>query len=183
MAKASMGVLTILYPVVVFYSIQANFVWAPITVLVVLMYARALQSGCSRSTLGWLGLVMIGAVLILTLFGIDIEIFKFYPAIVSLLVASVFLMSLRRRETALEVLASRFVDLDGEVGARSYIRRLTFAWGIVVAANSIVAAWTAIYSTNEFWVLYNTVYSYCFMGMFAAIEWLYRQSYKRRKAS
>ena len=59
--------------------------------------------------------------------------------------------------------------------ASRYTRRVTLAWCAFFVVNGAIAAWTAVYSSREAWVLYNGVIAYLAMGTLFAGERLLRR--------
>lgn len=170
------------FPVVVYFSLKADVLWPPSIVLLSLVALRVLTSGLGRTALS--AAAFAGAMLLIcaTVWFEDARLFKVYPVAMSLAVCATFTLSLWQPKSLLEAFSERFVDLDSEVDARPYLRRLTGFWAFVLFANAVLAAWSAVCASEEFWVAYTTLYSYAIMLSLGAIEWLYRQYYKRRRA-
>ncbi len=52
---------------------------------------------------------------------------------------------------------------------------MTLVWSIFFVVNGSVAAATALWASDEIWVLYNGFIAYLLIGTLAAGEWLLRQ--------
>lgn len=104
---------------------------------------------------------------------------KLYPVCISVLVGSLFALSLRQKESLIERLARlRGADMTPE--AVRYTRNLTLVWAILLYANALVALYLARFGTTEAWTLYCGFLSYLIMGGFMGAELLFRQYYMHR---
>jgi uncharacterized membrane protein len=104
---------------------------------------------------------------------------KLYPVCISVLVGSLFALSLRQRES----LITRFARLRGAnitPEALRYTRNLTAIWAILLYVNAAIALYLARFGTTEAWTLYCGLLSYLIFGGFMGGEFLYRQYYMRR---
>ena len=169
------------FPAVVYFSLKVDVVWPPSIILLSLVALRALTSGLA--SLGVSAAAFAGAMLLVvaTMWFDEVRLFKVYPVAMSLAVCVTFTLSLWQPKSLLEAFSERFVDLDREIDARPYLRRLTGFWAFVLFVNAAVAAWSAVCASEEFWVAYTTLYSYAMMLAIGALEWTYRQYYKRRR--
>ena len=103
----------------------------------------------------------------------------FYPALMSSLIALMFLLSLFADRTLIE----QMVRLSGKSfppEALMYMRGLTKAWVVLLSLNALIAGYSACCQSNEFWLLYNGVIAYLIIAFFILIEWLYRGRYMRK---
>ncbi len=101
---------------------------------------------------------------------------RFYPVLISLCVALLFALSLRAPESLIE----RLARLAGETitpRARSYTRKLTLIWALLLFGNALVALYLAIFASLKSWALYNGLVSYVFFAVFFALEYTYRRYY------
>jgi uncharacterized membrane protein len=106
---------------------------------------------------------------------------KLYPVCISVLVGSLFALSLRQQESLIEKFARlRGADMTPE--AIRYTRTLTALWAILLYANALVALYLARFGTTEAWTLYCGLLSYLILGGFMGGELLYRHYYMRRLA-
>lgn len=107
---------------------------------------------------------------------------KLYPVLVNIVLLVVFGWSLWSPPSVVERLARlQHPDLPGE--AVAYTGRVTAVWCIFFVVNGSVATYTALYSNDATWALYNGLWAYVAMGALMAGEWLVRQRVKRRHRS
>lgn len=104
---------------------------------------------------------------------------KAYPILMSGGMALAFGRSLLSPPTLVELLASLRTP-EIEPAARAYMRKVTWAWFLFLAANSLVSALTLASGEMRLWTLYNGLLSYLLMGLLFAAEWLIRQRTLRR---
>jgi uncharacterized membrane protein len=106
--------------------------------------------------------------------------FLWYPCIVSLCVASLFLVSLWTSQSVCERVADKF---EGPLDQfqRNYCRYLTLVWCGVVGMNAVVAGVLAYQEEVDLWGLYNGFMSYLLMGGFMVLEYLFRGYIKKRR--
>jgi len=174
----------VIFPLLVYFSVQADSVWPLSLTLLLLVVVRIGLNGAWHSVTAKLTLLATLTLILVALWLNNVSLFKIYPVVMSFAVAMTFALSLKQPKTLLEKVAERFADLDKEKGSRFYLRRLTVAWTILLIVNGCFSAWTACCTSLQFWVAYNSVYSYLIMLCFGGLEWLYRQHYKRsRQAS
>lgn len=106
------------------------------------------------------------------------QLLRFYPVLISLGMAAIFLHSLRTDVPVIERLA-KLLEQDISPVAKSYMRKLTLVWGFVLLLNAAVA-YATVFAGRDVWALYNGLISYLLMGSFFAAELLFRQFYRRR---
>ena len=105
---------------------------------------------------------------------------RFYPVIISLALASLFILSvLTNRPLITETLRKLKRPLPQE--AITYLHRLTLLWGLLLLANAGVAAYTACCMSLAQWTLYNGALSYLIFALFFLLELVFRQWFKHRK--
>jgi len=102
---------------------------------------------------------------------------KFYPVMVSAGFFVLFTSSLFTSMSFVERLA-RLRESHLSEKAMAYMRQVTIAWCVFFVLNGMVAAYTALWGSEEVWVLYNGLISYLLMGVLAGGEWLVRQGVK-----
>jgi len=99
---------------------------------------------------------------------------KFYPVMMNLGFLVLFASSLFSPVSFVERLA-RIREPDLPIKAVIYTRKVTWVWTGFFLVNGTVAAITALWATDEVWMLYNGMIAYLLMGTLAAGEWLFRQ--------
>ncbi|HET9679516.1 MAG TPA: hypothetical protein VFP95_03015 [Gammaproteobacteria bacterium] len=171
-----------LYPVLTYLGLQVlDPVWL-LSFLLGLLVLRALliwwRGGAARL---WAATTLLAALVIAAgayWLGDRVSL-RFYPAVMSCLVASVFFASLLIGRPLIEQLA-RLQNPDLPPQGVRYTRNLTGVWVIILLVNSAIAAWTALYASFASWALYNGLLSYLFLGSVFAIEYLIRGRVKQR---
>lgn len=99
---------------------------------------------------------------------------RLYPAAVAGGMLLLFAMSLHTPPSMIERFA-RLSQPDLPPEGVRYTRRVTQAWCLFLAANMLVALYTALYSSRDIWALYNGLIVYVLMGIMFAGEWLVRK--------
>jgi uncharacterized membrane protein len=95
---------------------------------------------------------------------------------------TVFGFSLWRPPTIVERIA-RLHEPQLPVQAVAYTRKVTIAWCGFFLVNGTISAASALWASNQVWVLYNGLLSYVLIGLFFAVEWLLRQRMRARVAA
>lgn len=102
---------------------------------------------------------------------------RFYPVLVSTVLLAVFGSSLLRGPTVVETLA-RLQDPHLSAEGVAYTRRVTQVWCGFFIGNGAVALATALWASDEVWMLYNGLISYVLTALLFGIEWLVRPKAK-----
>ncbi|MBI2769156.1 MAG: hypothetical protein HYX47_06015 [Burkholderiales bacterium] len=106
---------------------------------------------------------------------------KLYPAMVNAALLLVFGASVLRPPTVIERIA-RLAEGALSPPVVAYTRRVTVAWCIFFACNGIAAFATAVWASDEAWLLYNGLLAYLLMALLFAGEWLVRRRVRARLA-
>jgi uncharacterized membrane protein len=108
-----------------------------------------------------------------------------YPVLVSLGLASIFIFSLFNSQTIIEkfalleraslnyVISDKVKELDTK--EKNYCRALTKIWIIFFTLNAVVAIWTIEIATKETWAFYNGVLSYVIAAALFVAERILRK--------
>jgi len=104
---------------------------------------------------------------------------RFYPVMMNLAFSLFFFMSLRQEVSLIERFSQFFVKNPAPY-QRTYMRGLTKVWAGILLINAAIAAYTACCSSLQIWTLYNGVISYVFFGLFSLAELVNRYFYKKR---
>ena len=99
---------------------------------------------------------------------------KFYPVTVNLGFLLIFTLSLISPPTVIERFARIQNPNLGDSGV-SYTRKVTWVWCCFFIVNGSIAAATAIWASEEVWVLYNGFIAYILIALLFAAEWLIRR--------
>ncbi|MGO4330502.1 hypothetical protein AB4Z48_31665 [Cupriavidus sp. 2TAF22] len=169
--KLLLGVLTLCYPVTIYFGLQH---WSP-RVMALALVALALLRVLTSRQAGWRLLAVLAAALAAVVAASNHAMpLKLYPVLVNGAMLAVFGWSLRHPPSLVERLA-RLREPDLPPAGVAYTRRVTQAWCVFFIANGTVAALTAVLASDRVWALYNGGIAYGLMGAMFAGEWLVRQ--------
>ncbi len=175
---AVLVVLTVLYPLGVYLAMGRV---APQWLAVLLVLLAMVRAVVTRQRFWW-AVALGAAVLALAAWWQgDALAVKLYPVLVNAVLLVVFAVSLRYPPTVVERLA-RLTDPDLPPSGVRYTRKVTAVWCVFFVANGAAAAYTAAFSSDATWALYNGLIAYVLMGCLMGIEWCVRQWVKRRGA-
>lgn len=182
LSKLSMlaaALATLAYPLVVYLGFgRIEPFWLAIA-LVALVLVRALAT---RDAV-WLFAAVGASILALaSVMGSSWVPLKLYPALVSAVLLVVFSASVLRPPTVIERIA-RLAEPGLPAAAVPYTRAVTLVWCVFFVCNGSIALATALWASNEAWVLYNGLVAYVLMGALFAGEWLVRQRVRARIAA
>lgn len=168
----------VLYPLLVYFSLPKLGVTALALGLLAIAWARFALNNQWRQPKAYLLPGAIALICLLAIVRQDPLYIKFYPAVMNLSVGLIFAYSLTLEKTIIERFAQRFKpEKAAQPQVKRYLRKLTIAWSVLLIANALVAAYTALYSSAEFWALYNCVISYLIMAAFFVLELVFRYFY------
>jgi uncharacterized membrane protein len=105
---------------------------------------------------------------------------KLYPALMNLLMFSLFFSSLFTSSSLVERIA-RLREPDLPTQAIKYTRKVTMIWCVFFVLNGAIALWTACCASLLTWSWYNGLIAYLLMGAVFIGEWSYRVYYVRPK--
>ena len=174
------ALLLVLYPLLVFYGLQA---YGPRLLACVLILTALIKLGFNKLTRQPIGngvWLLVAAMLGggLTLVTGSVIGLKCYPVIINLVLLVVFGLSLRRPPTMIERFA-RLQTPDLPEAAIAYTRTVTQVWcGFFILNGSI--ATLSVFASDELWALYNGLISYLMMGLLLAGEYLIRRRVQRK---
>lgn len=184
--KIIITLLTLLYPLVVFYGLAEFSVRMVSVALLILFLLRlfilrkkslSLNEDKKVNILGPLvskiiSLIVLAFLLFSFVFNADIGLL-FYPVIINASLALVFLYSLANPPPIIERLA-RLTQADLPAHAVAYTRTVTKVWLGFFILNGLVASYTALFTSLQTWTLYNGLIAYILIGVLFALEYLVR---------
>jgi uncharacterized membrane protein len=170
--KVVVIILTIGYPFMVYWGLQHYSAAKLLPLLLALLALRWLVGNRPGERPVLIAILAIVLTVAFT-WGHQIGL-KFYPALVNLGLLVLFAGSLLSPPSFVERLA-RLREPDLSPAGVIYTRRVTLVWCIFFIVNGSVAAATALWASNEIWVLYNGFIAYLLIGTLTAGEWLVRQ--------
>jgi uncharacterized membrane protein len=167
---ALVGVITLAYPMLIYWGLgrfePRHLAW----VLVAVVLARALITRQLFASVAALGA---GVLAWLSFWGNALWPLKLYPVLVNAVFLVLFAMSLWHPPTAIERMA-RLARPNLPPSAVHYTRRVTQVWCVFFGLNGSVALATALWASDDVWALYNGLLSYVAMGVLLAVEWFVR---------
>ena len=170
--SGAIGILTMLYPIGVYFGMLYLEPWKIASLLFVLLGIRLLLS---YSIKHWSSpLLLIGMLYcVFAIWSNEIITLRFYPVIANAAMLMVFSWSLFSPQSLIERLAKiqhPNLPLEGII----YTRRVTQIWCIFFIFNGGIALITALWSSFEVWSLYNGLIAYILMGTLFLGEYLIR---------
>lgn len=182
--KIILTLVTLLYPLVVFYGLAEFSVRWVSFALLLLFLIRLLILKNSNATKNSAAQVLspkaskvisflaLSFLLMSFIFGDDTGLL-FYPVIINSALALVFSYSLANPPPIIERLA-RLTQADLPPHAIAYTRTVTKVWLGFFIINALIASYTALFTNIETWTLYNGLIAYILMGVLFAGEYLVR---------
>lgn len=176
MRLAWLGLLTVLYPFLVYFGL-GHFEPRWLSVLLAVMaIARALATRERVWLVSAAGALLLAAI---TASANQLLPLKLYPVLVNTVLLAVFATSLLHPPTVVERLA-RLRDPDLPISGVAYTRRVTQVWSGFFLINGGLALFTALWASDAVWTLYNGLIAYGLMGLLFAGEWLVRRRVLKR---
>ena len=173
-----LGLLTMAYPVVIYFGLQH---YSPRVMALALVALALLRATTSRQA-GWRLVALLAGLLAAVVLVSDHALpLKIYPVLVNVALLGVFGWSLAYPPTLIERLA-RLREPDLPAHGVAYTRRVTQAWCVFFVCNGTIAAITAFAASDRVWALYNGAIAYGLIGAMFAGEWLVRQRVRARHA-
>ena len=170
--KLAVVLLSLAYPFLIYWGLQHFAAAKLLPLILVILAMRWIVGGQSYERYLLLGIL--GALLLVVLaWGSQLGL-KFYPVMVNLGFFLLFAGSLIYPPPIVERLARlRSPELPPE--GIVYTRKVTWVWCGFFVANGLIATYTAVWASDEFWVLYNGFVAYLLIGLLAGGEWLVRR--------
>ena len=170
--KAAAILLTIAYPFMVYLGLQ-HFPAERLLPLLLLLLVLRWFSGNRPAERPLLIAILVSVLAVGYLFGHQLGL-KFYPALVNVALLIVFAGSLLSPPSIIERIA-RLRDPQLSPAGVAYTARVTLVWCLFFVINGSLAAASALWASDEVWLLYNGFIAYLLMGLLFAGEWLVRQ--------
>lgn len=169
--KLAVVVLSIAYPFLIYWGLQHYPATWLLPLLLVILGLR-IVGGRAFERLLQIG-ILVALVFIALVWGHRLGL-KFYPVMVNLGFLTLFAGSLIYPPPIVERFA-RLRDPGLSPRAVAYTLKVTWIWTGFFIVNGSVAAVTAIWGSDELWVLYNGFIAYVLIGLLAGGEWLVRR--------
>jgi len=166
------AMLTLLYPLAVYFGVNYIEPWKLASILIVLL---VIKLAISYSDNHWSRPLLLAGVLYcgFAIWSNSLVSLLFYPALVNGVMLVIFSSSLLSPRSLVERLARiQHPDLPPE--GVIYTRRVTQIWCGFFIVNGVIALATALYSSFEVWSLYNGLIAYLLMGILLGGEYVVR---------
>ena len=172
--KLAVLVLSIAYPFLIYWGLQHYSASRLLPLLFLLLGLRWIVGGKSseRTTLI---VIMAALVFIVLVWGHQLGL-KFYPVMVNIGFLSLFVGSLIFPPPIVERMA-RIREPDLSPRGVAYTYKVTWVWIVFFIINGSIAALTAVWGSDEIWVLYNGFIACLLIGILFGSEWLVRRRY------
>jgi len=173
--NALIGLMTLLYPLAVYFGIQY---FEPRIVAMLLCGLSVLRLGIANHP--WMRPVLIAGLCFggFAVWSNQLITLRFYPVLVNAVMLLIFAASLIFPPSLVERLA-RLQEPDLPADGVFYTRRVTQVWCGFFVINGGLALSTALWSSFEIWSLYNGLIAYVLMGLLFGGEYLFRMRWKR----
>lgn len=174
--KVVVALLTIAYPFMVYWGLQHYAAASLLPILLLLLVLRWFTGNRPGERFVLLAIFAVVIVVAFT-WGHQLGL-KFYPALVNLGFLVLFAGSLLSPPSFVERLA-RLRDPGLSPAGVAYTAKVTLAWSVFFVINGSIAAITALWASDEIWLLYNGFIAYLLIAALAAGEWLLRRRVMR----
>lgn len=169
--------LTLAYPFCVYWGVQAYDGQALLPLLLAILLLRWGSARHRGERVALLLTALVLTVLVLN-WGASVGL-RFYPVLVNLGLLLLFGGSLFASQTLVERLA-RIREPDLPAQGVAYTRKVTLVWCGFFLVNGLLSASTALWASEELWLLYNGLIAYLLIGLLMALEWCVRQRVRSR---
>jgi len=166
------AMLTMLYPLAVYFGINYFEPWKIAGILIALLLIKLVTSYSDNH---WSKPLLMAGVLYcgFAIWSNNLVSLRFYPALVNGVMLVIFSWSLLSPPSLIERLARlQHPDLPPE--GVIYTRRVTQVWCGFFIVNGVFALVTALWSSFEIWSLYNGLIAYLLMGVLFIGEYIVR---------
>ena len=174
--KVAVITLSICYPFMVYWGLQYYDARLLLPLLLILLGLRWL-TGTGVAEHKVVIITLLGIIVIAMIWGTQLSL-KFYPVMMNLGFLTLFASSLLSPPSIVERLA-RLKEPDLPPEAVAYTYKVTQLWSAFFLVNGAIAAITALWASDEVWMLYNGFIAYLLIGGLAGGEWLVRQRVRR----
>lgn len=166
------------YPLIIFFGLKflaPRYVALMLGVLLFIKWRR--DAALWLKSLAKINLAIVMALLSLILATLiyDSEfLLRLYPVFVNIGMLILFVFSLIFPPTIIESFARVRTPNLTSAGVQ-YTRTVTYVWCAFFIINGLISLYTACYSNQATWALYNGLIAYLLIGLLFAVEWLFRR--------
>lgn len=168
--------LTLCYPFLIYWGLQYYDVRVLLPLLLLLLALRWV-TGAGIAERKIVVATLLGLIVIVLVAGSQLGL-KFYPVLINAGFLVLFTSSLFSPPTIVERLA-RIKEPDLPAAAIRYTRKVTWVWSGFFLFNGLIAAATALWGSDEVWMIYNGMIAYGLIAALSAGEWLVRKRVRR----
>lgn len=172
--KLAVLVLSIAYPFLIYWGLQHYAASSLFPLLFLLLGLRWIIGGKSFERTILIAIMAV-LVFIVLVWGHQLGL-KFYPVMVNIGFLSLFVGSLIFPPPIVERMA-RIREPDLSPRGVAYTYKVTWVWIVFFIVNGSIATLTAIWGSDEIWMLYNGFVAYLLIGILVASEWLVRRRF------
>lgn len=177
------ALLFLAYPLIIFFGLQIlepRYIAALLAIILLIRWRQNMHR--VLNTLSKFHFVLLALLLMLisvTFIANSEDLLRIYPAAMSLGMLLLFGLSLIKPPSMVEIFA-RASTPELSPPAIAYTRKVTQVWCIFFLINSLIALYTALYTSREIWAYYNGLIVYIIMGLLFTGEWLLRRRFTAR---
>ena len=166
------ALLTVLYPLAVYFGVNYFEPWKLAAILMILLLIKLATRYADHH---WSKPLLMAGVLYcgFAVWNNNLVSLRFYPVLVNGVMLAIFSWSLLSPPSLIERLA-RLQHPDLPPAGVCYTRRVTQVWCGFFIINGVIALATAVWSSFEFWSLYNGLIAYLLMGLLLGGEYVIR---------
>lgn len=175
--RIALLVISLLYPLAVYVGLQ-HFDARSLVLLLIAVAGLRVLSDAESVHLHWLWVPLFGLLVFWILISNSDVGLKLYPVLLSLSFLTMFAWSLKHPPSIVERMA-RLREPDLPAAAIPYTAMVTKVWCVFFVVNGSISFATALWASDELWLLYNGLISYVLMGILFGGEWLVRQQVMR----
>lgn len=182
--NAVLIVLTVLYPVGIYFGLQYLQPRYLILALVALLALRFITNAPAAKQQRQQQFVFFAVIMLFASFVFinnRQESLLFYPVVVNAVMLVLFSSTLLFPPSMIERLA-RLGTPDLPDAAIAYTRKVTMVWCVFFILNGTIASLTAVFADMATWTLYNGFISYVLMGCLFLVEYVVRLQIKKRQS-
>ena len=164
--------LFLLYPYLVYQSIESGVVWLAPAIFSAIFLMQALAA---RQLKTKLIKVLISIGLLFGAYYLQTITAKVLPVFIQLLLMYFFGRTLLKDKGPPFIesfVRLQFSEIPAEI--YHYLRQLTILWTVFFAFNAMMCVFLAVWSNDQWWALYNGVFIYLMIGLITLVEYIYR---------
>lgn len=104
---------------------------------------------------------------------------KLYPVVINFCIFAMFFSSLFANETVIQKFARIAEGGELHPKVKTYTKNLTYIWCVYLLFQFLFS-FATLFMSDKIWMIFNGCVSYILLGMFFAIEYIFRIFFKKR---